>query len=166
MFIWYFLEWRFMSYGIRLRKIRDKLNLSQQEFAEKLHTTQATVSRYEKDLRMPDADFLEKLTELYHLNINWLLTGKGEMFLGQTSQTSEFQANNNELEKQQKRLQDLQKQVDLLKKNIQEIDIEYDQEKKRSSDLIHENQKLNRELLTLMRDLIDCKNLVIKLQQK
>ena len=88
------------------------------------------------------------------------------MFLGQTPQTSEFQTNNNELEKQEKRLQDLQKQVDLLKKNIQEIDIEYDQEKKRSSDLIQENQKLNRELLTLMRDLIDCKNLVIKLQQK
>lgn len=43
------------------------------------------------------------------------------MFLGQTPQTSEFQANNNELEKQQKRLQDLQKQVDLLKKTYRRL---------------------------------------------
>jgi len=155
-----------MDIGVRFKEIRCKLKLNQTEFSNKINVTQSAVSQIEKNIISPSSDVLINISNTYNVNLNWLLTGKGDMFLGQTPQTSEFQANNNELEKQQKRLQDLQKQVDLLKKNIQEIDIEYDQEKKRSSDLIHENQKLNRELLTLMRDLIDCKNLVIKLQQK
>ena len=155
-----------MSIGQRLMKVRKSLKVSQVEMAKLLNCSQPNISEYEKDNIGVPISSLIIIRNTYNINLDWLLTGKGEMFLGQTSQTSEFQANNNELEKQQKRLQDLQKQVDLLKKNIQEIDIEYDQEKKRSSDLIHENQKLNRELLTLMRDLIDCKNLVIKLQQK
>jgi transcriptional regulator with XRE-family HTH domain len=150
----------------RLKSIRENLNLNQSQFAESLGLKQGSYSAIENNKANLTDTVILLLKYRFSINDDWLLTGKGEMFLGQTPQTSEFQANNNELEKQQKRLQDLQKQVDLLKKNIQEIDIEYDQEKKRSSDLIHENQKLNRELLTLMRDLIDCKNLVIKLQQK
>ncbi|MDD4156247.1 MAG: helix-turn-helix domain-containing protein [Candidatus Cloacimonetes bacterium] len=152
--------------GNRLKSIRENLNLNQSQFAESLGLKQGSYSAIENNKANLTDTVILLLKYRFSINDDWLLTGKGEMFLGQTPQTSEFQANNNELEKQQKRLQDLQKQVDLLKKNIQEIDIEYDQEKKRSSDLIHENQKLNRELLTLMRDLIDCKNLVIKLQQK
>jgi len=151
---------------VRLREIRKYKRLTQDDFAKKIGLKQGSIADWERGKSSPSIDTLVIIANSFNINLHWLLTGQGEMFLGQTPQTSEFQANNNELEKQQKRLQDLQKQVDLLKKNIQEIDIEYDQEKKRSSDLIHENQKLNRELLTLMRDLIDCKNLVIKLQQK
>lgn len=76
------------------------------------------------------------------------------------------QIKNNEIEYNIKRVQELEKQINDLKKNIQNIDLEYDQEKKRSSDLINQNQILNNELLTLMRDLIECKNLIIKLSQK
>lgn len=147
--------------GKRLKQVRKYLKLTQVSLAEKMSITQGTYNRYENDNIEPNIQFLHNYCVYFNIDINWLITGQGNMLLNSVHQSS-----NNDLEKQQKRLQDLQKQVDHLKKNIQDIELEYDQEKKRSSDLISQNQELNNELLSLMRDLIECKNLIIKLQQK
>ena len=69
-----------MNLAERLKFFRESLGLTQEEFAKKLNTTQAVISNYERGARIPTADFLNRLTETFHLNINWLLTGEGPMF--------------------------------------------------------------------------------------
>ena len=147
-----------MSYGIRLREIRSKLKLSQSDFSTSLAITQATVSRYEKDLRLPDADFLEKLVELYHIDINWLLTGKGEMFLSSGNEPEDKQEDNSELLSLKKRYDQLERVYNDLKKSI-------DQSEKEYSLLSTKNQELNQELFTRLKELLECKDLIIKLQK-
>jgi len=65
----------------RLRKIRKTLGCTQDEFARHLKVSKPTVVRYESGGRKPDADFLSILINEFKVNINWLLTGNGEMFL-------------------------------------------------------------------------------------
>jgi transcriptional regulator with XRE-family HTH domain len=71
-----------MNLAERLKFFRESLGLTQEEFAKKLNTTQAVISNYERGARVPTADFLNRLTEIFHLDINWLLTGEGPMFVG------------------------------------------------------------------------------------
>jgi len=73
-----------MDIGERLKKVREFLGLTQEEFAQKLDTTQAVISNYERGARVPTVDFLNRLTKTFQLDINWLLTGEGEMFREKT----------------------------------------------------------------------------------
>ena len=63
-----------------LKAARLKLGLSQKEIAEKINIQQAQYSRYEIGTS-PSTDILEKLVRLFNLNINFLLTGEGAMFI-------------------------------------------------------------------------------------
>jgi len=65
--------------GERLRLFRECLRLTQAEFAEKYHSTQKDISLYENGLfNLPPA--LEYAMVQDGLNLNWLVTGNGEMF--------------------------------------------------------------------------------------
>ena len=66
--------------GKRLKEIRLHYELSQTELANRLNTTQAVISNYEAGRRIPDANFLRKLIDVFQIDINWLLTGEGSMF--------------------------------------------------------------------------------------
>lgn len=63
----------------RIRTVRERSNLNQEEFAKSLDMTTATVNRYEKGHRIPDATFLNQLVNKYNCDPEWLLTGKGEI---------------------------------------------------------------------------------------
>ncbi len=63
-----------------LKKVRQKLGLSQKELAEKVGIQQAQYSRYEVGTS-PSTDILAKLVEEFNININYLLTGEGSMFI-------------------------------------------------------------------------------------
>jgi len=67
--------------GKRLRLIRDKKGITQTELGEKLGIQFQHVSKYERGETVPTWENLIKLAELFDININWLLTGKGKMFL-------------------------------------------------------------------------------------
>lgn len=67
--------------GKRLRLIRDKKGITQAELGEKLGIQFQHVSKYERGATVPTWENLIKLMEIYDVNINWLLTGKGSMFL-------------------------------------------------------------------------------------
>lgn len=67
--------------GKRLRLIREKKGITQAELGEKLGIQFQHVSKYERGETVPTWENLIKLAELYDVNINWLLTGKGSMFL-------------------------------------------------------------------------------------
>ena len=70
-----------MSISQRIKQLRDEKKLNQSAFAEALDTSQAAISRYEKGERVPDSEFLGKLTSIYEVNLSWLLTGEGSMYM-------------------------------------------------------------------------------------
>jgi transcriptional regulator with XRE-family HTH domain len=67
--------------GKRIRLVRDKKGITQSELGEKLGIQFQHVSKYERGETVPTWENLIKLHEFYDVNINWLLTGKGTMFV-------------------------------------------------------------------------------------
>ncbi len=63
-----------------LKAARQKLGLSQKEMADKINIQQAQYSRYEIGTS-PSTEILEKLIKQFNININYLLTGEGSMFI-------------------------------------------------------------------------------------
>ena len=66
--------------GSRLKKIRQSLNLSQEQFGEIFGITKQFVSLLEKDKAFLNNDKLVKLLIDYNVNLNFLLGGIGQPF--------------------------------------------------------------------------------------
>jgi transcriptional regulator with XRE-family HTH domain len=64
--------------GDRIRLIREEEGYTQEGFAAVLEVTPATINRYEKNHRIPDADFLNRLVSFCGCDPGWLLTGKDQ----------------------------------------------------------------------------------------
>ena len=62
--------------GERIRILRG--SISQSLFSQKFGITQNTLSRYERDQRTPDAQFLADICTKMDVSADWLLTGRGE----------------------------------------------------------------------------------------
>jgi transcriptional regulator with XRE-family HTH domain len=60
-----------------------KKKFSYEKLAKETGVHKNTVARYANGERHPDCDFIQKLVIKYDLNANWLVTGKGEMFLNE-----------------------------------------------------------------------------------
>lgn len=65
--------------GDRLALVRG--SVSQKEFANSLGVHKNTLGLYERNDRAPDANLLRLLLEGHGININWLLTGSGSMYI-------------------------------------------------------------------------------------
>ena len=70
-----------MNFGERLVKARENLGFNQANFSEKIDLAAQSLARYEKNKVNPSMEFIAKLTDMFNINSNWLLTGKGEMFI-------------------------------------------------------------------------------------
>ncbi len=70
-----------MNIGKRVKELKVALNLTSTELAEKLSIPVRTIGSYERNEAQPGPKFLSALIENYKVNINWLLTGEGNMFL-------------------------------------------------------------------------------------
>ena len=64
----------------RLNALRNKLNLSQSEFAKSLDLTQGAYSAIERGKANVSGDTKINLINKYHVNMLWLEQGIGEMF--------------------------------------------------------------------------------------
>lgn len=67
--------------GSRLKKIRCALNLSQTEFGEQIGLSRAGVAAVEGDKNKFSQDVLYKVSMLFHINLNYLVCGNGNMFI-------------------------------------------------------------------------------------
>ncbi len=65
----------------RIRKIRKGLDLTQQEFASKIGTSQNVLANYETGRRNPSASVINNICKTFHVNETWLRTGEGEMYI-------------------------------------------------------------------------------------
>lgn len=57
----------------RIKNLREELNMTQQELADKLEGAKSTVAMYEKGDRKPSLEVLVKLSEIFNCSIDYLL---------------------------------------------------------------------------------------------
>lgn len=67
--------------------LRVDLSLTKKDFSIELGITQNAYTNYIQGKRSLPTDLLIKIQNLYKVNINWLLTGKGEMYLEEPKET-------------------------------------------------------------------------------
>lgn len=67
-------------YRENLKQLRTELNLSAQKLADKIGSTQVSVSNYETGKYKPSFEFMEALNKVLNVNLNWFVSGQGEMF--------------------------------------------------------------------------------------
>ena len=67
--------------GSRFKKIRQELQLSQEDFAVFFNTSIAYISQIEKDKCRLSVNNLIKLSNEYEVNLNYLLCNRGAPFL-------------------------------------------------------------------------------------
>ena len=68
-----------MGIGKRIKQVRG--NLSREVFASKIGIDKSTVQRYEIYNNMPKGDVLERIYQEFDVNINWLFSGQGNMYI-------------------------------------------------------------------------------------
>ena len=78
--------------GERIKKLRRELDLTQQEFAIRIGSTQNALTGYETGRRNPSRSVINNICKTFHVNEEWLRTGVGEMFadVSQDEQIAEF----------------------------------------------------------------------------
>lgn len=65
----------------RIKKVRKSLDLTQQEFADKLSIKRNTVATYERGKSDPSDAAVILICKTFNVSEEWLRMGKGEMFL-------------------------------------------------------------------------------------
>ncbi len=70
-----------MSIGKRIKELKTILHLTSLEMANELSIPVRTIGSYERDEAQPGPKFLNALIDKFSVNINWLLSGRGNMFI-------------------------------------------------------------------------------------
>ena len=73
--------WLKKEIGLRFKEFRKSIKKSQKKLAEEFKVSQTTIASIETGNSFPGIHYQNYLYSQYHLNINWLLTGCGEMIL-------------------------------------------------------------------------------------
>lgn len=68
----------------RLKKLRKTLDLTQQEFANKIGIARGNIGAYEVGKNAPSDAVISLICKQFNADENWLRTGEGEMFIKQT----------------------------------------------------------------------------------
>jgi transcriptional regulator with XRE-family HTH domain len=81
--------------NVRLEEVRNRLNLTKKEFADRLDITANSYTNYIQGKRQLPSDIAIKISETFNISIDWLLTGKGKMFLIDEKELKIINGNNN-----------------------------------------------------------------------
>ena len=68
----------------RIKKIRKELDLTQQEFADRIGVKRNTVGQWECGINPLTDQTISSICREFNVNEDWLRTGEGEMFIKQT----------------------------------------------------------------------------------
>jgi HTH-type transcriptional regulator, competence development regulator len=108
------------SLGSNIRKLREKENLSQKDFAKKIGISNVVLSRYEKDERKPDYDMLNKIADYFEVSVDHLL-GREEKVKTKEDSLEEVNKLVKEYGIEQFGFFDIEKWKDLSQEDIEEI---------------------------------------------
>ena len=64
-----------MELGNRIKKFREKINMSQEELADKVYTSRQTISNWENDKTYPDINSLKLLSNFFDVSLDNLIEG-------------------------------------------------------------------------------------------
>lgn len=81
-----------MSIGKRLAQAIEGLGIKTVQFCRECEINYRTVQQYIHDERTPSAEILGKISAHSRIDINWLLTGQGEMYRDNLAPKSQEQA--------------------------------------------------------------------------
>ena len=62
--------------GSRLKALRKKYNYTGEEVGNMLKVSKVAIYNWEKDIRSPSPDVIEKLANIYEVSTDYLITGK------------------------------------------------------------------------------------------
>jgi len=62
-----------MTFGNRLRALREDSDLTSKEFAEIMHTTNRALNYYENNMREPSFPLLIAIADFFNVSIDYLL---------------------------------------------------------------------------------------------
>jgi DNA-binding XRE family transcriptional regulator len=66
--------------GLRLKKARETLSLTQVQLGEKIGLSKTTICDYEVGKTPPGFDFLFNLSHMFDINLEYIFTGEGPIF--------------------------------------------------------------------------------------
>ena len=66
------------TFGKRIANLRSENGMTQLELAEKMGVTDKAVSKWERNLSLPDAGSLPRLAEIFQVSVDELMQGKAE----------------------------------------------------------------------------------------
>lgn len=64
-----------MSFGERLKKLREEKDLTQTQLAEILNIPNQSISNYERDYRKPDYETLSIIADYFNVSTDYLIKG-------------------------------------------------------------------------------------------
>lgn len=70
-----------MTIGQRVKKVRNELNLTMQDFGNKIGIGKGAVSNIENGYSNPSTSTLKFICKQFNVDYFWLTEGKGEMFV-------------------------------------------------------------------------------------
>lgn len=68
-----------MEFSDQIKQLRKENNLSQTQFAEKLHVTRQAVSNWENNHNLPDLEMLIEINRVFHVSLDQLILGDDNM---------------------------------------------------------------------------------------
>lgn len=80
-----------MDVHTRIRNLREKNNISREEFAKKIDVSYAALSKYETGKRQPDYETLQKIADYFDVSTDYLL-GRAENKKSIPDNEEEFEA--------------------------------------------------------------------------
>lgn len=78
-----------MEFGEQIKQLRVSQNLTQEQFAEKLHVTRQAVSNWENNRNLPDIEMLIQMSHVFNLSLDQLILGGENMTQKLIRDTSE-----------------------------------------------------------------------------
>ena len=114
----------------RFRALRNKVNLSQKDFAQTIGVSQSVIAEIERGSREPSRSVLVAIAEKYQISLDWLLLGVGSGDVAQRKEDPEVEA--------------LKKEIAEMEDTIRALEAE--------------NKEISRELLDRMRQLVDVQS--------
>lgn len=69
-----------MSFGDNLKRIRQELDITQEELAKRINTSRSNIANYENDKNMPSIEVLNKLSEILNCSTDYLLGNSNERY--------------------------------------------------------------------------------------
>jgi len=61
------------NYGERISQLREQHHLTQEELANKLSISRASLSHYEKNRRVPDYEVLDRIADIFQVTVDYLI---------------------------------------------------------------------------------------------